>query len=76
LTRRSNITWSCLQSHQLLESLYDKKMLSLRVGMRFDDATTVFQSLYGIVVRGELMWEFFSWSSDEEDKNDFLVSAQ
>ncbi len=44
--------------------------------MRFDDATTVFQSLYGIVVRGELMWEFFSWSSDEEDKNDFLVSAQ
>jgi hypothetical protein len=53
----------------------DKNMLSLRVGMRFDDASTIFQSLYGVVVRGEMMWEYFSWSSDDKDQHQFEVSA-
>jgi hypothetical protein len=52
-----------------------KNMLNLRVGMRFDDASTIFQSVYGIIVRGEMMWEFFSWSSDDSGKNEFDVSA-
>jgi len=50
-------------------------MLKLRVGMRFDDASTVFHSLYGIVVRGEMMWEYFSWSGDDDKQHDYEVST-
>jgi hypothetical protein len=52
-----------------------KNMLNLRVGMRFDDASTVFNSLYGVVVRGEMLWEYFSWSSDDDNQNEFDVRA-
>jgi hypothetical protein len=53
-----------------------KNMLDLRVGMRFDEASSVFHSLYGVVVRGEMLWEYFSWSSDDEKENEFDVSAE
>jgi hypothetical protein len=52
-----------------------KNMLNLRVGMRFDDASSVFHSLYGVVVRGEMLWEYFQWSSDDEEQNEFDVRA-
>ena len=53
-----------------------KNMLDLRVGMRFDEASSVFHSLYGVIVRGEMLWEYFSWSSDDEKENEFDVSAE
>jgi hypothetical protein len=53
----------------------DKLMLNLRVGMRFDDASTVFHSVYGVIVQGELLWEYFSWSSDDEKHHKYDVSG-
>jgi hypothetical protein len=35
----------------------------------------VFNSLYGVVVRGEMLWEYFSWSSDDDNQNEFDVRA-